>query len=76
VKDQNTPSIDKQGVLAGAAAELLHIGEEPHRPAHPARSHSEYVEGDDLVTMIREDLVAERIAIDELLTLIEELEEK
>jgi bacterioferritin len=28
------------------------------------RSHSEYVEGDDLVSMIREDLVAERIAID------------
>ena len=27
------------------------------------RSHSEYVEGDDLVAMIREDLVAERIAI-------------
>ncbi len=28
------------------------------------RSHSEYVEGDDLVDMIKEDLVAERIAID------------
>jgi len=28
------------------------------------RSHSEYVEGADLVEMIREDLVAERIAID------------
>ena len=28
------------------------------------RSHSEYVEGDTLVSMIREDLVAERIAID------------
>lgn len=29
-----------------------------------SRSHSEYVEGKDLVDMIREDLVAERIAID------------
>jgi len=29
-----------------------------------ARSHSEYVEGDGLVDMIREDLVAERVAID------------
>ena len=29
-----------------------------------ARSHSEYVEGDSLVDMIREDLVAERVAID------------
>jgi bacterioferritin len=28
------------------------------------RSHSEYVEGDDIVDMIKEDLVAERIAID------------
>jgi len=28
------------------------------------RSHSEYIEGDDLVDMIKEDLVAERIAID------------
>ena len=27
-----------------------------------ARSHAEYVEGDDLVSMIKEDLVAERIA--------------
>jgi len=29
-----------------------------------ARSHSEYVEGDALVDMIREDLVAERVAIE------------
>lgn len=29
-----------------------------------SRSHSEYVERDDLIEMIREDLVAERIAID------------
>jgi len=29
-----------------------------------SRSHAEYVEGDDLVSMIREDLVAERIAIE------------
>lgn len=29
-----------------------------------SRSHSEYVEGTDLVDMIKEDLVAERIAID------------
>lgn len=28
------------------------------------RSHSDYVEGDDLVSMIEEDLVAERIAIE------------
>ena len=28
-----------------------------------ARSHAEYIPGDDLVSMVREDLVAERIAI-------------
>jgi bacterioferritin len=28
------------------------------------RSHSEYVEGQSLLDMVREDLVAERIAID------------
>jgi bacterioferritin len=28
------------------------------------RSHSEYVEGDDLLSMIRENLIAERIAIE------------
>jgi len=28
------------------------------------RSHSDYVEGGDLVDMIKEDLIAERIAID------------
>ena len=28
------------------------------------RSHSEYVEGDNLIDMIKEDLVAERVAID------------
>jgi bacterioferritin len=28
------------------------------------RSHSEYVEGNDLISMIREDLVAERIAVE------------
>lgn len=34
------------------------------------RSHSEYVEGDSLVDMIREDLVAERIAIDSYAELV------
>lgn len=29
-----------------------------------SRSHSEYKEGDDLVSMIKEDLVAERIAVE------------
>ena len=38
-----------------------------------ARSHAEYVEGDSLVSMIREDLVAERIAIDSYREIIQYL---
>jgi bacterioferritin len=38
-----------------------------------ARSHSEYVEGDSLVDMIREDLVAERVAIDSYREMIDYL---
>lgn len=37
------------------------------------RSHAEYVEGNDLVGMIKEDLVAERIAIDSYREMIEYL---
>ena len=35
-----------------------------------SRSHAEYVEGDTLIDMIKEDLVAERIAIDSYRELI------
>src|SRR5579862_8291150 len=40
------------------------------------RSHSQYVEGTSLVDMIREDLVAERIAIDSYSQIIRYLGEK
>ena len=36
-----------------------------------SRSHSEYVEGTSLIDMIREDLVAERVAIDSYKEMIE-----
>jgi bacterioferritin len=40
-------------------------GEPDYQPEGLAtRSHSQYVEGEDLVSMIKEDLVAERIAIE------------
>jgi bacterioferritin len=38
-----------------------------------SRSHAEYVEGDSLVSMIKEDLVAERIAIDSYRDIIQYL---
>jgi len=40
-----------------------------------SRSHAEYVEGDGLIDMIKEDLVAERIAIDSYREMIEYLGE-
>jgi bacterioferritin len=38
-----------------------------------SRSHSEHLEGEDLVDMIREDLVAERVAVDSYREMIEYL---
>ena len=48
------------------AQRIVQLGGEPNfNPEGLAtRSHSEYVEGSTLVEMIREDLVAERVAID------------
>jgi bacterioferritin len=48
------------------AHRIVQLGGEPdfNPEGLLTRSHSEYVEGSDLVDMIREDLVAERVAID------------
>ena len=48
------------------AARIVQLGGEPDLNPEGllTRSHSEYVEGDGLIEMIKEDLVAERIAID------------
>lgn len=48
------------------AQRIVQLGGEPNFSPEGlgARSHSEYVEGESLIDMIREDLVAERIAID------------
>jgi bacterioferritin len=57
---------EEQGHADRIAERITQIGGEPNfNPEGLAsRSHSEYVEGDTLVDMIREDLVAERIAIE------------
>ena len=54
------------------AERITQLGGEPDfSPAGlESRSHSEYVAGDDLETMLRENLVAERIAIDSYAELI------
>ena len=48
------------------AARITQLGGEPDFSPEglSTRSHAEYVEGENLESMIREDLVAERIAID------------
>ena len=48
------------------AQRIVQLGGEPNFSPEGllSRSHSEYVEGDSLVDMIKEDLVAERVAID------------
>jgi len=48
------------------AARLVQLGGEPDFSPDglASRSHAEYVEGEGLESMIREDLIAERIAID------------
>jgi bacterioferritin len=48
------------------AARIVQLGGEPNFSPDglATRSHAEYVEGGSLVEMIREDLVAERVAID------------
>ena len=48
------------------AGRIVQLGGEPNFSPEglTSRSHAEYVEGETLLDMIREDLVAERIAID------------
>lgn len=48
------------------AQRIVRLGGEPNLSPDGflTRSHSEYVEGKSLIDMIKEDLVAERIAID------------
>ena len=57
---------EEQGHADLIAARIVQLkGEPDFNPEGLAtRSHAEYVEGDNLLDMIKEDLVAERIAID------------
>jgi len=60
------------------AERIVQLGGEPdlNPESLTARSHSQYVEGKDLVDMIQEDLVAERIAIDSYREIAQWLEGK
>ena len=57
---------DEQGHADQIAARIVQLGGEPNFNPDGLlmRSHAEYIEGTTLIEMIKEDLVAERIAID------------
>src|SRR4029453_18336141 len=63
---------EEQGHADQIAQRIVQLKGEPD--LNPAglltRSHAEYIEGDSLIDMIKEDLVAERIAIDSYRDLI------
>ncbi len=68
-------SNEEQGHADQLAGRIVQLGGEPDFAPDglTARSHAEYVEGKTLVEMIKEDLVAERIAIDSYRELIQYL---
>jgi bacterioferritin len=57
---------EEQGHADLIAQRIVQLGGEPNLNPDglTTRSHAEYVEGENLIDMIKEDLVAERIAID------------
>ena len=60
------------------AERIVQLGGEPNFAPDglSGRSHSEYVEGKELTDMIKEDLIAERIAIDSYRVIIDYLGDK
>lgn len=69
---------DEQAHADLIAKRIVELGGEPNFSPEglATRSHAEYVEGSNLVEMIKEDLVAERIAIDSYREMIEYIGDK
>jgi bacterioferritin len=65
-KEFQQHAAEEQGHADEIAERITQLGGEPNLNPEGllSRSHSEYAEGDSLISMIREDLIAERIAID------------
>jgi len=65
-KEFGQHALEEQGHADQIAERIVQLGGEPNFSPEglATRSHAEYVEGDSLTDMIKEDLVAERIAID------------
>lgn len=68
---------EEQGHADQLAERIVQLGGEPNLSPDGmlSRSHSEYIEGDTLGEMIKEDLIAERIAIDSYRDMIEYLKD-
>ena len=68
-------SNDEQGHADQIAQRIVQLGGEPNFNPKGllTRSHAEYIEGETLIDMIKEDLVAERIAIDSYRDIIQYL---
>jgi bacterioferritin len=66
---------EEQGHADQIAQRIVQLGGAPNFNPEGllSRSHAEYVEGDTLIDMIKEDLVAERIAIDSYRDMIQYL---
>ena len=71
-------SNEEQGNADQIAERIVQLGGEPNFSPEglASRSHAEYVEGATLTDMIKEDLVAERIAIDTYREIIQYIGEK
>ena len=69
---------DEQQHADQIAARIVQLGGEPNFAPDglATRSHAEYVEGGSLEEMIKEDLIAERIAIDSYREIVQYLGEK
>ena len=69
---------DEQGHADQIAARIVQLGGEPNFSPEGllTRSHSEYIEGKSLIDMVKEDLIAERIAIDSYAEMIRYIDDK
>jgi bacterioferritin len=73
-----THANEEQGHADDIAARIVQLGGSPNFNPDGllTRSHSEYVEGQSLIDMIKEDLVAERVAIDSYTEMIHYIGDK
>ncbi|GJG94745.1 bacterioferritin [Cupriavidus pauculus] len=71
-------SNEEQGHADQIAERIVQLGGEPNLSPEglASRSHAEYIEGNSLADMIKENLVAERIAIDTYREIIQFIGEK